>query len=135
MTKDVSAKKQKGIEGFLSDVQKWASELQFIQGEIVFIKKLLHTDVFKPKTPNLFERIQKYMGSLESFENEVNSCKLGLMSYEAKLETLIESVEPDHADLEIKHLKAVADLDAIQGKFQKLKSEIFEYIGGILRKK
>ncbi|MEN8787987.1 MAG: hypothetical protein ABF293_08070 [Flavobacteriaceae bacterium] len=135
MTEDVPAKKQKDIEGLYSDVHKWVSEIHFVRDEIVFIKKLLNSDVFEPNTPNLFERIQEYIGLLESFEKELNAYRTKLLRYESELGTLIECGEPDLTDLERKHLEAVVELDAVIGKFQMLKSEIFEYSSGILRKK
>lgn len=135
MTKDVSANKQNHIEGWYREVHKWVSEMHFAQDEMVFVKKLLNSDVFEPNTPNLFERIQEYLGSLGSFETELKVFESDLLQHENELGAFLELLEPTAPDLERKQLELADRLNKITGRFRMLKSEIFQYTGGVLRKK
>ena len=135
MTKEVSVKKQKDIDALYNDVHKWVSEIHFVQDEIIFVKKLLNSDAFEPNTPNLFERIREYVGSLESFEIELIAFKTKLLGHEKDLGTYLECVGQDHSGINKKHWETVGQLEVLLGKFQMLKSEIFEYVRGIFRRK
>ena len=46
---------------------EWKSNLQFIQGEVNFINQLLHSYVFEPTTPNLFEKLQEYREKIKNY--------------------------------------------------------------------
>ncbi|MGB5693528.1 MAG: hypothetical protein WBM43_13065 [Flavobacteriaceae bacterium] len=135
MTRDVSAKKQKNVAGWYREVNKWVSEIHFVQDEIVFAKKLLNSDVFEPNVPNLFERIREYLGLLESFEEELAAFEAQLVRHERGLGTFLEIIEPEGFKLESRHLELAVQLAEIIGRFKMLKSEIFQYAGGILRRK
>lgn len=135
MTKEVSINQRKDGEGFSRDIHKWISEINFVQDEIVFVKKMLNSDVFEPGTANLFERIREYIGLLESFERELATFETGLQRHEVELGTLIEINSEDHSDVETEHMETALRLEQITRKFQMLKSGIFEYTAGIFRMK
>ena len=135
MTEEIAEKKQKVIEGWYREAHKWVSEIHFAQDEMIFVKKLLNSDVFKPKMPNLFERIQEYLSLVESFERELEAFELDLLRHENEIGTFLEVIAPNGAKLESRHLEMEGRLNGIIDRFKMLKSEIFQYAGGILRQK
>ncbi len=135
MTEDISEKKQRDTELWYREVHKWISEIHFAQDEMDFVKKLLNSDVYEDKTPNLFERLQEYLGLVASFEGELEDFESDLLRYENELGTFLELIVPNDAELKSRHLELGQNLGVILGKFRMLKSEIFQYTGGILRKR
>ena len=126
----------KQIEDFHRTAQIWISAVHFIEDELLFIEKLLHSYVFEPDTPNLFERLQNYLRRLETTKAQLNELNGQLMAYESELGGLLECQDLDHSStIEKRHLQLKVLGEEFQEKFKMLKSEIFNYAGGILRKR
>ena len=118
------------------ETQQWKSDLQFVHDEVMFFEQLLQSYVFEPNTPNLFERLQDYLARLNTFKEERQSVVKTLAKHENELGGMWECKDSDcnggyrkcHDDLRT----TVNDLTK---KFSILKSEIFNYAGGILKKR
>ena len=116
--------------------KNWISSLQFIEDELRFIENLMCSYVFEPDTPNLFERLQDYKERVQSIQLRKKEMAKWLFDHENELSGLLESQEVDkdgsyaqkHRELQVEFLLFYED-------FQQLKSEIFNYAGGILRKR
>ena len=124
------------VEQFHREAQIWISSAYFIKDEVIFIEKLLRSYVFEPDTPNLFERLQDYLQRLESNKSRLDELVNQLIGYETELGGLLEcQAFDDLAELEKRHLQMKSQGEEFQLKFKMLKSEIFNYAGGILRKR
>ena len=124
------------IESFHREAQIWISSAYFVKDEMIFIEKLLHSYVFEPDTPNLFERLQDYLQRLELTKSKMDQLVSDLIAYESELGGLLEcQTFDDFADLEKRHKQIKVRGEEFQLKFKMLKSEIFNYAGGILRKR
>jgi len=126
----------KSIEELYWDTRHWRSKFQFMEDEIAFIDGLLDSYVFEPDTHDLFERLQDYLKRLTSAKKKmlvlaqqtlVHANKLGGM-LERKDRSCDPSFHRQHAVLKATIVGYVED-------FQILKAEIFNYAGGILKKR
>ncbi|WP_411030514.1 hypothetical protein [Spongiimicrobium sp. 3-5] len=118
------------------ELQQWKSHLCLIDDEITFIDRLLNSYVFEPNTPNLFERLQEYQQRLTATKGK--KAKVGglLAKHQNDLGGILECsdngcnlwYQKKHETLKTKVKKCLDD-------FQGLKSEIFNYAGGILKKR
>lgn len=116
--------------------KSWLSSLRFIEDELKFIENLLHSYVFEPNTPNLFERLQDYLERLQTIQKQKKKLAEQLQEHENSLSGVLECQEHSanksyrdrHRELQIGYLLFETD-------YQKLKSEIFNYAGGILKKR
>lgn len=133
LTKSNQAKK---TETFYYDCQNWRSKLWFMEDEILFINRLLTSYVFEPDTPDLFERLQDYLGRLEKSKKAKSRVLERIITHEKNLGGIFECKD-ESCDLgfDRKHKAIEAQVvDCIQD-FQTLKTEIFNYAGAILKKR
>ncbi len=136
MEGETIAANRQSVEALHRDSQKWISALHFTQDELSFIEKLLHSYVFEPTTPNLFERLQDYLSRLARAKGNLSILSKSIQSYEHELGGILEcDTLPPDIDLERKHNDLKKNIEEHQGKFTMLKSEIFNYAGGILKKR
>lgn len=116
--------------------QEWISTVLFAQDELSFINKLLHSYVFEPTTPNLYERLQDYIGRLELAKAQLAELNLLIHDHEKQLGGLLEYVQaPEDLEFDREHEQLWLKTKEVLGKFGMLKSEIFNYAGGILKKR
>ena len=114
----------------------WISSLQLIDDELRFIENLMCSYVFEPDTPNLFERLQDYKERVQNIQMRKVEMSKWLLDHENELSGLLDSSQADrdgsyaqrHRELQVEFLLFHED-------FQQLKAEIFNYAGGILRKR
>ena len=124
------------IEDLHREAQIWISTLHFTNDELIFIEKLLHSYVFEPDTPNLFERLQEYLGRLEETKHYEQKIEQDLINYEIELGGLLECQALDNlGEIEKRHKQMADQCEEFLLKFKMLKSEIFNYAGSILRKR
>lgn len=116
------------------DCKQWKSRLNFMDDEISFINKLLNSYVFEPNTPNLFERLQDYLHRLEQTQDLRIEVRERILRHEKNLGGMLECTD-DACDLVFyqKHDILKTDVNECLSDFQILKSEIFNYAGGILK--
>ncbi|WP_276391563.1 hypothetical protein [Eudoraea chungangensis] len=123
------------LEKIHAKLQEYRSSLCFISDEFIFIEKLLHSYVFEPDTPNLFEKLQLYLSALEKLKKEKEQLKTLLCESEGRIGGAIEG-KGSKTDLELYEEYKMMQLKMAKFtlEFQQLKAEIFNYAGGILRK-
>lgn len=117
------------------ELRQWQSNLHFLKDEMVFIDGLLNSYIFQPNTPNLFERIQNYLSRLQRVKRQHADLTERLGNHENNLGGMLECTDttcdlPYYQHHNSLKIEATNHLEA----FQKLKSEIFNYAGGILKK-
>ncbi len=117
-------------------IQHWKLDLQFLEDETTFIEKLLNSDIFEPNRPNQFERLQGYMSELDKFKARKTKLRQLISKHENRLGDIMESEDPAirnnfyhrHDDLEMEVLSCTDD-------YRNLKANIFNYVGGTLKKR
>jgi len=118
------------------DTQKWKSSFFLMDDELLFIEQLLHSYVFEPNTANLFERLQDYLERLKQIKNDKTAVQKLIVKHESNLGGSIECKNNKSDDnFHIEHEQLKANVANCLQKFQILKSEIFNYAGGILKKR
>lgn len=132
-TKSEQAKK---VEELIWDARNWKSKLRFVQDEILFIEHLLNSYVFEPNTPNLFERLQDYQQRLKKAKNRKIVVVQQISGHESNIGGMLECKD-EACDLGFyqKHSTLKAEAVSCIEDFHNLKSEIFNYAGGILKKR
>ncbi len=130
------ADQTKKIEELHADFQQWKSHLYLMQDELTFIDHLLNSYIFEPNTPNLFERLQDYQTRLKKMSvNRQEICQM-IAKHEKELGGMIQCTDTacDNAYYQ-KHEITKAESVSCLENFQNLKSEIFQYAGGILKRR
>ncbi|WP_298541391.1 hypothetical protein [uncultured Aquimarina sp.] len=116
------------------DTLESKSSLQFIDDEVLFINQLLHSYVFEPTTPNLFERLQEFKQEINNVKKEIEELNEEIRKHESELGGMLEcdTISCDHYYYE-EHKSLKNRFNAFYRNFRKLKSEVFSYAGGILK--
>lgn len=124
------------VEELYRDTKRWKSCFQFNSDEMLFIERLLNSYVFEPNTPNLFERLRDFQERLKKTITEKKDVMDRIRKHEAKLGGMLECTDSS-CDLEYysKHQQLKAEVDGFQEDFRQLKSDVFNYAGGILKKR
>lgn len=126
---------QKEIRNLHLEIQKYKSDLQFINDELIFMGNMLDSYIFEPDTPNLFERLQEYKTHLKTCTNKKETIIDQLSIHENNIGGLL-----DHKNIPINpvdyenHEKLKKSVQNFMNDYQKLKTEFFNYTGGILKK-
>jgi len=124
------------VEQLHTQTNQWKSNLHFMNDEITFIKRLLNSYIFEPNTPNLFEKIQLYQAQLKKADQEEKRLLNRIAKHESDLGGMLECKDEicDMAYYQ-KHETLQAGVGECMQKFGRIKAEIFNYAGGILKKK
>lgn len=118
------------------DCQHWKSSLKFLDDEMTFIERLLNSYVFEPNTPNLFERLQDYLDRLKKVNSRKKEVRKAIAKHENDLGGMLECIDAAcDAGFYQKHNVMKAETIGSLDDFQNLKAEIFNYAGGILKKR
>ncbi|WP_103864148.1 hypothetical protein [Aquimarina sp. I32.4] len=126
---------EKGLKDIHLDILEWKSNLQFIKDEAHFINQLLNSYVFEPTTPNLFERLQSFKEQMIFIANELENIHTNIRKHESELGGMLECDTISCDTLYYKeHESLKKSFDNFYKISKKLKSEIFQYAGSILRK-
>ncbi|MBD0776730.1 hypothetical protein HPE56_02895 [Maribacter sp. ANRC-HE7] len=123
------------VEQMYRESQQWKSYLQLVFDELTFIQHLLNSYVFEPNTPNLFERLQNYQTRIKKSKDDWNTLSKQVVGHENNIGGILECSDRTcdkfyHQKHEVLKAETVSYLES----FKDLKSEIFEYAGGILKK-
>ncbi|MCE2611562.1 hypothetical protein LVD13_01165 [Flavobacteriaceae bacterium D16] len=137
MSHNTKTKKETtSTQEFHTATKNWISSLEFIDDELRFIENLLCSYVFEPDTPNLFERLQDYKERLVDIQLRKKDLAKWLLDHENELSGLLESLQDKEDDSYSQgHRELQVEFLLFHEDFQQLKSEIFNYAGGILRKR
>lgn len=136
----VSKKKEihqeKKMEELHWELQKWKSQIQFIQDEMLFIEGLLKSYVFEPRTPNLFERLEIFKQKFLKSKKEKESLKRLISKHENKMGGILECTSAI-CDLAYykKHVKLDLKVTQHFDDYLKLKAEVYNYAGAVLKRK
>lgn len=104
--------------------------------EMLFLERLLNSYVFEPNTPNLFERLSDYLEGLKEHKAKKDQLVKALSKHEQFLGGMMDCKDKACDDTFYKqHEVLQAELFQCTEDFNKLKSEIFNYAGGILKKR
>ena len=135
-SKFTKADQEKKIEDLHRDFQQWKSHLYLMEDELTFIDHLLNSYVFEPNTPNLFERLQNYLRRLKKAKmNREEVCML-IAQTEKDLGGMIQCTDNTcDQTFYARHEKTKAEAVSCLENFRNLKSEIFQYAGGILKRR
>ena len=118
-----------------TEARDWQSATVFINDELNFIENLLKSYIYEPDTPNLFERLQNYQGRIKDTREAFEKLHNEICAHDALLGGIIES--PGEGNLRefcAEHVDLRRRVKQFVNEFRLLKSEIFNYAGGILRK-
>ncbi|GMN11764.1 hypothetical protein MTsPCn9_29470 [Croceitalea sp. MTPC9] len=132
----INKKQEKKVEALHWEIQQWKSNFKFIADELIFIHKLLDSYVFEPNTPNLFERIQGFKEQLKKRDEIKKEVQNHISRHENNLAGMLEctNVSCDFGYYQ-KHDELQKEVDQCHKDFQQLKAEIFNYAGGVLKKR
>tara|TARA_R110002051_G_scaffold88864_3_gene156670 strand:+ start:6811 stop:7230 length:420 start_codon:yes stop_codon:yes gene_type:complete len=132
----IRPEQEKKVELLHAESLNWKSSLHLVNDEMTFMDNLLNSYVFEPNTPNLFERLQNYLAQLIKNKERRTIVIDAIDRHQKDLGGMLECT--DYAcDLEYfkKHEAIKAEVVGFLESFQLLKSEIFNYAGGILKKR
>lgn len=132
----IKVEQEEKVELLHTETLNWKSSLYLVSDEIVFIENLLNSYLFEPNTPNLFERLQNYETRIKKSKEGKIVVMESIDRHQKDLGGMLECT--DYAcDLSYyqKHEAIKAEVVDFLEKFQLLKSEIFNYAGGILKKR
>lgn len=131
---DLGNVKDKELGALYRDSRQWKSHLQLMDDELVFIQRLLNSYVFEPKTPNLFERLQDYRDRLKQVYNKRMQVQKHIIRHENDLGGMLECTDQTCSmEYYQKHERLTDETANCLQDFQNLKSEVFNYAGGILK--
>ena len=124
------------VEELYRDTKRWKSSFQFTANEMLFLERLLNSYVFEPNTPNLFERLLDYQERLKRTISKKTEVTDRIRKHENNLGGMLECTDSS-CDLEYyrKHEQLKAEVVSFREDFRQLKTEIFNYAGGILKKR
>jgi hypothetical protein len=128
-----SFSRDKTIEELLYNTSLWTSEFDFIQIELVFIKRLIKAYPFSSTIPNLYERLQLFILELDNFEKEKNNITTKINDYHLKIteKPEINTLESGHFYL-VEYEKLAEEVFMYLIHYKNLKIQIFEYINGLI---
>lgn len=126
----------KKVEELHYELQAWNSNLHFIEDEIIFIDHLLNSYIFQPNTQNLFEQVQDYLHRLKKIKNIKIKLQKSIVQHENKLGGMMECKDA-YCDLQYYRNHNLLKAKAVNfiSNFRELKSGIFNYASGILKKR
>ncbi|MEB8329890.1 hypothetical protein OO009_11035 [Flavobacteriaceae bacterium KMM 6897] len=133
---NINTAQEKKVELLYAESLNWKSSLHLVIDEVSFIENLLNSYLFEPNTPNLFERLQTYQAQIKKNKERKVAVLKAIDKHRKDLGGMLECT--DYAcDLSYfqKHEALKAEVVSFLENFQLLKSEIFNYAGGILKKR
>ncbi|WP_083158031.1 hypothetical protein [Allomuricauda sp. CP2A] len=127
---------QNKIENLHNELQKWKSHLQFIEGEMSFIQKLLNSYVFEPRTPNLFERLEQFKQEFLESKKEKELLKKQIRRHESHLGGIFECTS-EICDVSYyeKHNKLQNRILNYLDDYLNLKNKVYSYAGSVLKRR
>ncbi len=135
-TEKTRTEQGKKVEELHWEIQQWKSQFQFMEDELLFVVRLLDSYVFEPTTPNLFERLQEYHIHIKSVQKIIKTVRDTISQHENTLGGMLECTD---SSCDLNYYRKHAALKTIVGEcfkdFQKLKSEILNYAGSVLKRR
>ncbi len=132
----VKSERHKKVGELHENSLQWKSTLLFMDEEILFLDHLLDSYNFEPDTPDLFERLQNYQDGLVNAKIGRSKVNAQIIKHESNLGGMLESGDST-SDLGFyqEHDKIKTEVEKCLSDFQNLKSEIFNYAIGLMKKR
>ena len=125
--------RDRSLDELFYDTVHWKHELDFIDGELNFTKKLTKTYPFKNSILNLFERIQLFTKEIEIQKEEKNILLNLIQKHENQLNGMLECNDLSCDNFYVvEHEKIAVEIFNYIQKYRAFKIEINEYISGII---
>ena len=125
--------RDRSLDELFYDIVLWKHELDFIDDELSFTKKLTKTYPFKKNILNLFERIQLFTKEIDTLKSEIIDLLNSIQKHENQLNGMLEcnDLSCDNFYVVAHEKIAIEIFNCIQ-KYRAFKIEINEYISGII---
>ncbi|MEZ2414619.1 hypothetical protein ACA086_06600 [Muriicola sp. E247] len=125
-----------GLDVLHQESREWISQLDFTADEIGFFDHLLHSYVFEPDTPALFETLQGHQKDMVVSKKKCKVLRQALQEHENKMSGLLE-ISSDTLDAAYKkqHMTLKHQMEGCMAHFQDLKANIFSYGQKVLKKR
>ncbi|NKI25742.1 hypothetical protein HCG49_04115 [Arenibacter sp. 6A1] len=122
------------LEAWHWDLQQWKSKLQAMEEEVVFLDRLLHSNVFVRNTPTHYEKIYGFLKQLKKVSSYKTRVRSGISRYENKIGNII-STSCDKIGLRYyqKHDRLKAEITMCLEDFRLLKYEVLLYTGKVFK--
>ncbi len=129
-------KSEKKLTDIHFEILEWKSNLESIVREISFVTDLLNSYAFEPKTPNLFERVQKFKNQIGGIEQEIENIQLKLNKQENNLGGIMEWDTISCDDFYyVAHESLKKEMKNFTRNYQNSKAEVFDYARSVLKNK
>ena len=121
------------MDELLYENTQFTANLNFMNTELKFIKHLIKKYPFSNKLFNLFERVQLFGIQIDKLDDEKNVLLNEIEKHETELEGMLECDELSCDNFYVmEHQKIAASLYNYIRKYQDFKTEIYQYITGII---
>ena len=123
----------KSMDELLYENSQFTANLIFINTELKFLKHLIKTYPFKNKMLNLFERVQLFSIEIDKLNNEKNKILNQIVKNETELKGMLECDELSCDNYyAMEHQKLAVSIFNYTQKYQDFKTEIYQYITGMI---
>jgi len=122
------------LNEFHNNTILWNSMIGYMETEILFINRLLNSNVFKDTTPNLFEKLQAFKHEIKTKTRETTNFKKEIHEYGDALKGILEcqDISCDTFFLE-NHAALKNRFEEFYTRFNDYKTRVFNYTGGVLK--
>jgi hypothetical protein len=128
-----TSQKNKRVKELHWKTQQWKTHFQIMDDELILAERLLDNQIFRPKTRNIFERIQEYKIRIKKIKNTKKALLSDISIHENNLGGMLDCTDNECKLIFYRnHDKLRTKVDSCIENFQKLKLEIFNYTDGIL---
>lgn len=119
---------------FHRDVLHWKSLVEFMEGEITFINRLLNSNAFETTHDHLFEKLHTFKHQIKTETRELKNLKKLIDGHDTKMRGMIEC---DDLSCDVAYLSNHESLKVHFEKFLKnffeYKLRVYNYTGSILK--
>ena len=123
----------KSMDELLHETTQFAVNLNFINTDLKFLKHLIKTYPFKNNMFNLFERVQLFNIEIDTLNEEKSNILNEIKKHETELKGMLECDELSCDNFYMmEHQKLAAIIFNYIQKYQDFKTEIYQYITGII---
>ena len=136
VTKTEQSYNLRALEGLYREVHGYRTNLRFAADELSFFDHLIKSYNFQPNTKDLFERLQLFERRIHAAKEDIDVFLSRINNQEALLGGMMECTEPG-LDREFyrSYDGLTTDLNNFLAGHHDLKLEVFNYIGGFLKKR
>ena len=123
----------KSMDELLYENSQFITNLNFINTELKFLKHLIKKYPFKNKMLNLFERVQLFGIQIDTLNDEKSEILSEIKKHETQLKGMLECDELSCDNFYMmEHQKLAASIFNYIKDYQEFKTEIYQYITGII---